>query len=141
MASAMTYWPRSRFGGLGPRTPRARCSISWSGTAGASHDLRLGVPRRHTRHAALNNTAGWAALAPRFTSAVTICRHVPGTVRPENETKRSGDGRVAEDLRVVDRVNAIQAARDHRAALVRAVPQILRGHYRSNAQNTESSEN
>src|ERR1019366_1872804 len=42
-----------------------------------------------------------------------VLHHRPSMVPPADESVGSGDGGIAEDFGVIDRIDALQAARDH----------------------------
>jgi hypothetical protein len=62
-------------------------------------------------------------------SAMAIGPHVPRVIRRLEETKRLGGGGIAEDFRVVSRIDPVQAAGHHApAALLAMVIAIIPRH-------------
>src|SRR5215471_6649244 len=62
--------------------------------------------------------------------------HAPNAIRPLDETRGSGSRRTAENLGVVDRIDPVQAAREHVGAVV-ATTAAVRRDRRTDAKNAE----
>jgi hypothetical protein len=69
--------------------------------------------------------------------AKTIVLHLPSAIPRSDETKLSGDGGVAENLGVMNRVNSGQAARRHIPAALVALVDVIPGDRRRDAENAQ----
>src|SRR5437879_1893531 len=122
-----------------PKWPGASAPHTSSGPANAALETEHGA-RRKRKLSTSPSECEWATGQSHGLGSVgpAVGLHAPDAVRTQNEAIRGGSRSIAEDFRMVSRIDTVQAAGPHGPTVVRVVSSLaIRHSDRSSAQDDQ----